>query len=209
VTKARDTYHHGDLRNALVRAGAELAEAGGPAAVTIRAVAGRVGVTPTAAYRHFDGHAQLLEAVRQEAMQRLSAAMIRYVRGTPPGDDVATALAHLRATGRGYVHFAVNEPGLFRTAFADAHKTGGMPSAGAATPFGMLNDALDRLVEVGYLAAADRPLAEMAAWSTVHGLAFLLIEGPLKRLTRRQREAVIERTLEMVHKGFGTGPNAR
>lgn len=216
MSKPRDSYHHGDLRNALVRAGAALAEAGGPAAVTIRSAAAQVGVTPTAAYRHFADHAELLEAVRVEAMRRLSASMARYVRGTPRGadlpddvsGDVAAALAYLSATGRGYVQFAVSEPGLFRTAFAARHKAVGPPTERTG-PFGMLNDALDRLVAVGYLAAEDRPLAEMAAWSAVHGLALLLIEGPLKTLKRREREAVIARTLDVVHKGLATGPNAR
>jgi AcrR family transcriptional regulator len=210
VTKPRDSYHHGDLRNALVAAGAELAEAGGPSAVTIRAAAARVGVTPTAAYRHFADHADLLDAVRREAMSRLSAAMTRYLRTTPVGDDAEAALRRLRATGRGYVQFAVDEPGLFRAAFAAGHKPSSLAGPAAQDgPFAMLNGVLDRLVEVGYLAPQDRPLAEMGAWATVHGLAFLLIEGPLRTLKRREREAVIERSLEMVHVGLGTGPAAR
>jgi AcrR family transcriptional regulator len=58
-------YHHGDLRNALVAAAAELAAKGGPQSVTIRAAAREVGVTPTAAYRHFAGHEDLLNAAKE------------------------------------------------------------------------------------------------------------------------------------------------
>jgi AcrR family transcriptional regulator len=206
VTAAGKPYHHGDLRNALLRAGAQLAEEGGPDAVAIRAAARLVGVSPTAAYRHFADHAELLEAVRHLAAERVSAAMKRYLRRLPAGDDpVADAVARLRSTGRGYIHFALTEPGLFRTAFfgdpadAPAHRPDG------SGPFGMLCAALDNLVEVGYLAAEDRPLAEFAAWSTVHGLAVLLIDGPLRAVPKREREAIIDRALSIVERGLATG----
>jgi AcrR family transcriptional regulator len=211
VSTARGTYHHGDLRNALLHAGAELAESGGPDAVTIRAAARIAGVTPTAAYRHFADHAELLDAVRQLAMERLSAAMTRYLRRPPAASDrTAAAVNRLHSTGRGYIHFAVTEPGLFRTAFFtgkdDASATHQPAGSG---PFDMLCAALDGLVEVGYLDAEDRPLAEFAAWSAVHGLALLLIDGPLRALPRREREAVIDRALDVVERGLATGRPAR
>lgn len=205
VTEARGTYHHGDLRNALLRAGAELAESGGPAAVTIRAAARLAGVTPTAAYRHFADHAELLAAVRELAAERLAASMARYLRRLPATEEpVAAALARLRSTGRGYIHFAQSEPGLFRTAFFaepdEAHSA--LPDR--TGPFGMLADALDGLVAVGYLAAEDRPLTEFAAWSAVHGLALLLVDGPLRTLPRRAREAIIDRSLDVIERGLST-----
>jgi AcrR family transcriptional regulator len=206
VTAARTSYHHGDLRNALLRAGAELAETGGPDAVTIRSAAKLAGVTPTAAYRHFTDHAELLEAVRQQAMARLSAAMSRYLRGQPPTEDpTAAALHRFRSTGRGYVHFALTEPGLFRTAFFTAKTTPSQPKTDGSGPFAMLCAALDDLVTVGYLTPTKRPLAEFAAWSAVHGLAILFIEGPLRTLRRRDRDAIIDRTLDMVVRGLATG----
>src|SRR5918998_81977 len=71
---SKRAYHHGDLRNALIAAAAELAAQGGPGSVTIRAAARLVGVTPTAAYRHFDGHDELLDAASECARDELSAA---------------------------------------------------------------------------------------------------------------------------------------
>jgi AcrR family transcriptional regulator len=206
VTAARATYHHGDLRNALLHAGAKLAESGGPDAVTIRAAARLAGVTPTAAYRHFADHTELLEAVRQLAMQRLSAAMTRYLRHLPATNDpVAAAVDRLRSTGRGYIHFALTEPGLFRTAFFAGKATTNPHRPEDSGPFAMLCDALDGLVDVGYLAAEDRPLAEFAAWSAVHGLALLLIDGPLRPLPRRERDAIIDRALDVIDRGLSTG----
>lgn len=210
VTAARGTYHHGDLRNALLQAGAELAESGGPDAVTIRAAARGAGVTPTAAYRHFADHAELLGAVRHLAMERLSAAMTRYLRRLPATSDdpVAAAVDRLRSTGRGYIHFALSEPGLFRTAFFTGKGKPDLHQPSRSGPFALLCDALDGLVGVGYLAAEDRPLAEFGAWSTVHGLALLFIDGPLRSLRRRDRDAVIDRALDLVEHGLSTGATA-
>lgn len=206
VTETRGTYHHGDLRNALLRAGAELAESGGPSAVTIRAAARLAGVTPTAAYRHFADHADLLGAVRELAAQRLGASMVRYLRRLSATDQpVAAALARLRSTGRGYIHFALSEPGLFRTAFFAEPDEAPSAPPDRTGPFGMLADALDGLVDVGYLSAEDRPLSEFAAWSAVHGLALLLIDGPLRSLPRRAREAIIDRSLDVIERGLSTG----
>jgi AcrR family transcriptional regulator len=208
VTSAKSSYHHGDLRNALVQAGADLAEQGGPAAVTIRAAARAVGVTPTAAYRHFTDHAALLDAVCDLAMARLTSSMTRYLRTVTTGDDAGeTAVRRLEATGRGYVSFAIAEPGLFRTAFSKA--TVPEPSAGTEHPFALLMKALDELVAAGSLSADDRPLAEFGAWSAVHGLAVLLVEGPLRGLRRRERDAVIQKVLDMVKHGIAGTPQAR
>ncbi|HEV7626499.1 MAG TPA: helix-turn-helix domain-containing protein, partial [Streptomyces sp.] len=71
----KSAYHHGDLRNALIEAATDLARDGGPEAIVLRAVARRVGVSPTAAYRHFAGQAELLHAVKELGQQRLTESM--------------------------------------------------------------------------------------------------------------------------------------
>lgn len=206
VELRRESYHHGDLRNALIAAGCQLAEADGPDAVTIRAAARLAGVTPTAAYRHFADHAELLEAVQEQAMAHLTAAIRDYQRRVPAGaDPVAAALSRFESAGRGYVRFAFTEPGLYRTAFFKGITPGEPPSPESGGPFAMLCRALDDLVEVGYLAAQDRPLAEMAAWSAVHGLAMLVIDGPLGALPRRKRDAIFDRTMAVFVRGLATG----
>ncbi|MBM0128271.1 TetR/AcrR family transcriptional regulator, partial [Pimelobacter simplex] len=126
MTTSKRSYHHGDLRNALARAAAHLAATGGPDAVTIRGAAREVGVTPTAAYRHFENQADLLEAARSLAMDGMVAAMADYLAEVPTdGDPVALALERLRSTGRGYIRFAIEEPGVFRTCFTGGLREGG------------------------------------------------------------------------------------
>ncbi|GHE82412.1 TetR family transcriptional regulator [Amycolatopsis deserti] len=201
----RTGYHHGDLRNALIRSAAELAQAGGPASVTIRAAARAVGVTPTAAYRHFAGHEELLEAVKERATELLTASMNAALDRLDRIEDPAErGLSRLAAIGQGYFAFALAEPGLFRTAFAGGLSP--MPSLSeveASNPFGRLVEAIDDLAAAGYLPAERRPMAEFAAWASVHGLAMLHLDGPLSSAPREARELALERTIEIIAEGLG------
>ncbi|PXY22444.1 TetR/AcrR family transcriptional regulator [Prauserella muralis] len=201
----RAGYHHGDLRNALIEAAAELARTGGPQAVTIRAAARAVGVTPTAAYRHFSGHEQLLDATRDEAMLRMSQAMNTELACRPEDTDrVTRALRDLAAIGRGYLNFALAQPGLFRTAFClDAKPLPPVDEQVNDGPFQKLLTVLDELVDCGYLPAERRPMAEFAAWSLVHGMATLLIDGALSDAGEDVRKEVVVRSMTIFAEGLG------
>ena len=200
ATTTRPTYHHGDLRNALVAAGAKLAEHAGPQAVGVRPAAREVGVTPTAAYRHFANADELLQAVKECAFDALAEGMRAEMAHVPAtGDAAEDALQRFYAIGRTYLRVALAEPGLFRTAFGEE---GGEAKRGEDASFSMLRQAIDDLVTTGYLPADRRPLAEFAACSTVHGLARLILDGPLADLPADAREAVLQRTLDMVARGL-------
>jgi AcrR family transcriptional regulator len=205
---ARATYRHGDLRRALLEAGIELARNGGPDAVVLREATRRAGVVPNAAYRHFASRHDLLQAVRAAALSALAVAMeAELSRLRRRGSAADFARAGLRAIGTAYLRFAQNEPGLFQTAFsvpgdpetaADPAKTG----KSGLDPFQLLGAALDRLVAAGVLPPERRPGAEYLAWSAVHGLAMLVLDGPLHRLTRAQQRTTGQRLLDMVEQGL-------
>jgi AcrR family transcriptional regulator len=206
--RARETYRHGDLRRALLDAGIALARSGGPGAVVLREATRRAGVVPNAAYRHFASRQALLQAVRSAALSALAVAMETELaalrRRRHPADF---ARASLRAVGTGYLEFAQAEAGLFRTAFAvpDIHAGAGDPAMAGKSglnPFELLGAALDRLVDAGVLPPERRPGAEYLAWSAVHGLAMLVIDGPLRRLPRAQTHDLGRRLLDMVEKGL-------
>jgi len=209
LRRSRGTYRHGDLRRALIDAGLALARAGGPEAVVLREATRRAGVVPNAAYRHFANREALLQAVRTAALAQVAGAMEAELSGLArsrraPAD---AARAALRAVGTAYLDFAQRETGLFLTAFATAGDPGGAPDPamvgpGGLNPFQILGAALDRLVEAGALPVARRPGAEYLAWSAVHGLALLVIEGPLRRLTPVQVHDVGQRVLDMVEQGL-------
>src|SRR6201986_4539015 len=103
----RRSYHHGDLRHALLEAGIALARVGGPEAVVLREATRRAGVAPNAAYRHFVNRHALLQAVRAAALSTLAGGMEKELarqRRGKQGKDAARP--SLRAIGSAYLHFA-------------------------------------------------------------------------------------------------------
>ncbi|VWX59452.1 Transcriptional regulator, TetR family [Burkholderiales bacterium 8X] len=206
---ARSTYRHGDLRRALILAGVELARADGPDAVVLREATRRVGVVPNAAYRHFESRQALLLAVKDEALLAAGLAMRAEVEASAAtGTRRERARAAVRAVGRAYLRFAQTETGLFRTAFGPIHAepdaaAGLQGSApGPLHPFRLLGDALDQLVAAGALPEARRPNAEFLAWAAVHGMALLLIDGPLRGASEPQVEGLTVQLLAMVERGL-------
>ena len=205
----RETYRHGDLRRALLDAGIALAREGGPTAVVLREATRRAGVAPNAAYRHFANHQALFDAVRAHALGALAQAIEReWRKALRVREPAAQARALLRAVGTGYLGFAQAETGLFRTAFVFGQHEVQVPPDPARTaamglnPFELLGAALDAMVATGVLPAERRPQAEYLAWSAVHGMALLIIDGPLRGTPATARRALGERLLQMVENGL-------
>jgi AcrR family transcriptional regulator len=163
-----------------------------------------VGVVPNAAYRHFANRDELLAAVCAAAIGELADRMAAGTASVPgPYGDPAAAGSRLRAIGTAYLAFAQEEPGLFATAFAVPHQHA-YPAAPAdparpdRSPLGQLRAALDELAEAGVLTPHRRPGLEYPVWSTVHGLAVLSTEGPLRDLPLPERQDLQERTLQTI-----------
>ncbi len=161
-----------DLRRRILDTGRALLEARGPAALSLREVARLAGVTHQAPYHHFaNREAILAELVGQgfdELASALAAANGRVAVVGPRAGVVESGLA--------YVGFALAHPGLFRIMFRhDMCDPAHAPAARAAGE--RAYGELLRLVELVHGAAGD----ELAAlyWAQVHGLAGLLIDGPL------------------------------
>ena len=209
------TYHHGNLRAALVAAGVQLARTGGPAAIQLRAVSRQAGVSHNAAYRHFANQEDLVAAVGEQCMAKLGELMAERTEQVRVRGPVPRARARLRAIGHAYVEFARAEPGWFRTAFSSARSHSADGTAGApglddpdhpgagAGPYFLLNARLDELVTVGALPAAHRPGAEYAAWAAVHGLSSLLLDGPLRDLPQPEVQRATDAVLSVVNRGLG------
>ncbi len=130
------------------------------------------------------------------------------MRRCPPLTSPAEqARAGLRAIGSGYLSFARAETGLFRTAFgaSDVPRSEPDPSMAGASglnPFQLLGAALDRMVKAGVLPAERRPGTEFLAWSAVHGLSMLVIDGVLRGFDPPQTQDLGQRLLDMVENGL-------
>ena len=208
--KPRDTYRHGNLKEALLETGIELARQHGPDGVILREATRRIGVAFSAAYRHYDGQTDLLDAVRAAALAKVARTMENELASLgPPNATPAYARDNLRAIGKGYLRFAREEAGLFRTAFvmprADREESDKQhPNTGdtGLNPFQLLGQALDRMHASGILPSAQRSGAEYLAWSAVHGMAMLILDGPLRHAPPERLDTLSERLLYMVEKGL-------
>jgi AcrR family transcriptional regulator len=197
----------GAVRDGLVAAGVELARTGGPDAVVLREVTRMVGVVPNAAYRHFSGRDELLAAVCAAALRELADRMaggVARVRGKH--GDPAAARRRLHAIGTAYLEFAREEPGLFATAFAVPQQHAySAPDGGTGperTPLGHLRAVLDELVDAGVLHQRRRDGIEYPIWSTVHGLAVLTGQGPLRDVPDVTRQHLEELTRTFIDEGL-------
>jgi AcrR family transcriptional regulator len=201
------SYHHGNLREALVEAGVELARTGGPSAVLLRAASRQAGVSHNAAYRHFANQEDLVAAVAERCMTQLGLLMTERMNQVTARGPVQRARARLEAIGRAYIDFARTEPGWFRTAFSSA-RPHAVDGAGASetdettSPYRLLSARLDELVAVGALTPQRRRGAEFAAWSAVHGLSSLLLDGPLRDLPEPEVEYAITTVLAVINRGL-------
>ena len=185
-SKSKPRYHHGDLRHALIEASLALISEEGFSALTLREVARRAGVTHAAPYRHFADKEALLAAVAEEGFRSMAAQMReRMDRETGPSE-------RLRACGVAYVLFAIQHPAHFRVMFGPHftrrvdHEALGKEGSNA---FGLLVASLIEGQKAGEVREGEpMPLALMA-WSLVHGLASLLVDGQLQHLGEGEAKA--------------------
>src|SRR3954469_19839227 len=165
------TYHHGDLPAALLRAAGRTLEKQGIGALSLREAARRAGVSHNAPYRHFPDREALLAALAAEGFAMLGERL----RGQPG-----------RQMGEAYVRFALERPQRFRLMFGGLLPVAKYPELRSAA-----HGAHQALLE----AFKDLPrpeLAAAAAWSLVHGLSHLLLDG---QFADTEREAFVRDVL--------------
>lgn len=189
-------YHHGDLRAALVRAGLEAVAKDGPEALSLRQIAGSLGVSRAAPYRHFADRRALLAAVAAEGFKDLAAAYAQALGGAV---EPATGL---RRVARAYLTLAFTRPGLYRLMFEGDILGPDAPEALTAQSAAAFQ-ALARAVAEADPGADARTLKLRAVtgWSALHGFIALVQGRRLKgsmvgSLTEAEMvEAVIEQAL--------------
>ena len=169
------SYHHGDLRAALLGGVAEILRERGIAFVSLREVARRANVSHAAPAHHFRNKAALLTAFASQGYARLEET----VRACVAAETETSAPRQLEALGRGYVRFAVENPEQFGIMFrrellnvADVELVARCDSA-----YARLSSAIRACVMEGYIETADAERVTVASWSMVHGLATLMISG--------------------------------
>ena len=199
----RATYHHGNLRNALIDEAVRRVEVTGLRGLVGREVSAAVGVTPSAAYRHFPSHGHLLAAVSRRAREALARAMQEAANascGDAAPERVGTKWAVVRfdAIGRAYIRFAVTNPGLFEVAFAACDADPGAPDDPSA--WEVLKECLTALSEADMMDRRHLEAAPYIAWSLVHGLATV---GTTRNPDKMHVDAIIDAVLAGLRRAIG------
>jgi AcrR family transcriptional regulator len=192
------TYHHGDLRRALVEAALAAVEAEGHEAVKVREVARAVGVSAAAPFRHFEDRTDLLRAVALEAFHRSNAYCQEEIDRA--GDD---PLLKFRASGLAFLRFALRHPRLFTlmnlpemyTPPRDASEEDRALLAAAKT---QTRTNVEKAQASGLIGHGDPAIYELAGVALTYGLARLFVDG---LLPKEGAEGICEAVVDVL--GFG------
>jgi AcrR family transcriptional regulator len=198
-SKSTRAYHHGDLKDALVRSGLDLLHTEGPAALTLRGVARAAGVSQAAPYRHFADHRALVGAVAEQGFRLLQQAMIVVVQRD-------TGRKGLKGVAIAYVTFGLENPALYRIMFGaevvreadlpELHKTG-------SAVLGFVRHGIEELQRQSLIGPGDAGAMATALWSMLHGLVMLVLDGQTAGSGLSVAELVEETTRIMM---FGMAP---
>lgn len=168
--KPRETYHHGDLRIALVEEAREVLKTAPADALTLKGLALRLGVSQPAPYRHFQNREALLAAVAADGFRRFHEALTRAVAGDP-SDRFGRGC-------RAYLEFAADNFGVYRLMFSGRLLSAATRQPDLAAASGTAFAALLSAVSGALPSARARDTA-ILLWSALHGMALLHSEGLL------------------------------
>ena len=206
IDMAKNQYHHGNLREALIEAAAiEVVEVG-VERLSLRSVARRAGVSQAAPYHHFKDKEALLAEICRIGFEELRARSEACMRGLPD------APSKLRALGVEYVLFARERNTFFRIMF------GGYIQDKACYPelessahcsFEMLSNVLTQGQREGSLDVTFAPRDALVCWAAVHGAACLIVDGALPQnkmdLAGITADTMVDAVVDRLQRGMGAG----
>jgi AcrR family transcriptional regulator len=176
-TMTKDSYHHGDLKNALITAGIEILAETGVQGLSLRKVAAKVGVSHAAPYAHFADKQALVAAIATQGFsllyERIDAILKQY-----PDDP----LRQLLECAWGYIDFAMTDPAHFKITFSGAvAQEKNYPALVEMTrkSFDGVQQIVANCQAAGILSPGPSDVAAVGVWSQVHGLALLLLDGQI------------------------------
>lgn len=188
-------YHHGNLKQALLDKALDHLRLHGPDKISLRALARDVGVSQTAPYRHFEDKTALLAALATEGFKRLYR--VSHTAMTVEG----SAADALQVSGKAYIHFALDNPELYRLMFgpmlspdddfAELEEAGG-------NAFNVIVSLVQRGIETGEFVDKDPLLVANSTWAMVHGISSLMLDRRFDCVEGGISESVLDESLNLI-----------
>jgi AcrR family transcriptional regulator len=181
--KGKKAYHHGNLAESLLNAVDELATKFGLEAVTLRGCAKLVGVSPSSAFRHYVDKRALLTAFATRALHQLSDAMAAAKAKAHKEDTSA-----FQAVGLAYIAFALDKPAFFRAMWREEaiyFNDEAYVAAANELSAHLKGGFADTIEDIDPTSLSPQ---ELLAWSSVHGLANLFVDGPVAKGETKSRK---------------------
>ena len=198
---AATPYHHGDLKNALIKAGTEILASEGLGGLSLRKVAKQAGVSHAAPYAHFKDKQALIAAISTEGFKQLHS-QIESVKKTYQANPGSLLIE----TAWAYVQFALNEPDRFKLMFSSAlEKEKEYPDFVEISQknFRQLVDIVEICQGANILKSADSELIALSVWGTAHGFVSLLLEGQISHTVLEKTPLKDNLVTIIRNKGFG------
>lgn len=205
MKKEKSNYHHGNLSESLLDAVDEIATKFGLEAVTLRACAKLVGVSPSSAFRHYSDKRALLTSFATRALHQLTDSMAHakaLAEKHSEGEFTAVSLA--------YIEFALTKPAFFRAMWREETIYSNDEHYEAAIK------VLSSYMQGGFAATIEDldpnsfSPQELLAWSSVHGLAHLFVEGPVgKGLNKTHKQEMAKGMIQTLAHSLRTEQNQK
>ncbi|HKJ40052.1 MAG TPA: TetR/AcrR family transcriptional regulator [Anaerolineales bacterium] len=194
---ATASYHHGDLKNALIKAGVKILAKEGVSGLSLRKVAKQAGVSHAAPYSHFADKQALIAAISTEGFRQLykQIASVREAHQDPS--------ALLLETARAYIQFAMNEPDRFKLMFSSViEKEKDYPEFVTVSQenFQQLVEVVEVCQRAGLLKSGSPDLMAISVWSSVHGMIMLVLEEQVSHtvLNKYDIDDILKHTLNLL-----------
>jgi len=194
----KKNYHHGDLKNALIKAGVEILAKDGVIGLSLRKVAARAGVSHTAPYSHFVDKQALIAAISTEGFRQL------YERMSAVAEEYKTKPSmQLMEVGWAYVQFALDDRDRFKVMFSGTlEKEKEYPEfvTESQRNFQLVKMVVEANQAAGVLRSGSSDLVALSAWAIIHGFSMLLLEGQISHTVLEQRDlrGLVEFQLEQI-----------